>query len=72
MRKMDTYSYDELGEVLVLQLGMVEKLLRDSRDEGEELQLVQLFVGRHVRRSVSGAILGQRAARTASPQPTLR
>lgn len=43
-----TYSDDKLGEVLVLQLGVVEQFLRDSRDERKKLKLVQLFVGRHI------------------------
>ena len=42
-----TYSDDKLGKVLVLQLSMIEKLLRHSRHEGEQLELVQLLVGRH-------------------------
>lgn len=42
-----TYGYDKLGKVLVLQLGVIEKLLRDSRHEGEKLELIQLLVGRH-------------------------
>lgn len=42
-----TYRDDKFSQILVLQLGVIEQLLRDSRDQREELEFVQLLVGRH-------------------------
>lgn len=42
-----TYSDDKLGQVFVLELGVVEKLLGYAGYEREKLELVQLLVGAH-------------------------
>jgi hypothetical protein len=66
-KRVGTYRNHKLGQILVLQLRVIEELLRDSRYQREKLELVQLLVGRHGDPMVDKCIVGMlRVAVTAS------